>query len=95
MEMKCPESLGVYLPFPEVTFAISMKLPWEIHSRVRQNKGKQVQHYSSISVLLPKEQGTTGFITSEELRMLLIFFSMGKWRTNCSSKGTVSPKVIL
>lgn len=78
METKCPNSLGAYLPFPEVTFAVSMKIPWETLSRTRQKEREQVQHHSSALVLLPKEQETTMFITPEQQRVFLIFFSNGR-----------------
>lgn len=78
MERKRPNSLGAYLPFPEVTFAVSMKIPWQMLSGTRQKEHKQVQHHSTASVLLPKEQGTRMFSTAEQQRMFLIFLRDGQ-----------------
>lgn len=78
VERKCPNSLGAYLLFPEVTFAVSVKIPGETLSRTRQKEREQVQHHSSAAALLPKEQRTTMFTTSEQRSMFLIFFSDGQ-----------------
>lgn len=70
---KCSGSLGAYLPFPGVSFAVSMKILWETLSRWRQNECESVEHESSPTAN-PKNRKAM-IIASEEQRMVLDFFS--------------------